>query len=100
MDVYIPTTDELAANITDKVISVFAEMVFIAPKSSYEQRSTLKLVDVFDAIDKKSYGALKSFVNYCTNTIRYYKDEKSTVLLKQVISEVNKFLEDNYYFLA
>ena len=55
---------------------------------------------IYKTIDKKSYGALKSFVNYCTNTIRYYKDEKSTVLLKQVISEVNKFLEDNYYFLA
>ena len=96
----VPTNKELVADITDKVISVFAELVFIAPKSSYELHSAFRLVDSFDRIDKTNYGALKNFANYCNNTVRYYRDEKSVVLLKDVILVVNRFLDENYYFLT
>ena len=59
---YVPSNRELTDNITDKVISIFSEIAFIAPSGSYELRNSLDLVDFFDKIDKTSYGALQSFV--------------------------------------
>ena len=95
----VPSAEDLAENITKKVIDNFAEIAFLAPKGSYELHNSFKLVDYFDKIDKTSYGALKDFVNYCNNSIRYYNNYKVKTLLRQVITDVNKFLEDNYYFL-
>lgn len=95
---YIPTNKELIENITDNVINCFAEIVFLAPANSYELHNSFKLVNYFDNIDKTSYGALQSFVNYCNNSIRYYRIDKVIVLLKDVIAIVNRFL-DSYEFL-
>ena len=96
---YVPSNRELADNITDKVISVFAEIAFIAPSGSYELRNSLDLVDFFDKIDKTSYGALQSFVKYCNNSIRYYKNDKVIILLKDVITSVNRFIRNYDIFL-
>ena len=96
---HIPSDKELSESITETVIGIFAEIVFLAPTGSYELHNSFDLVDYFDNIDKTSYGSLKSFVNYCNNSIRYYKNPKVTTLLKEVIVDVNRFLESNYYFL-
>ena len=100
LKVHIPSTENLARSITRKVIDSFAEIVFLAPAGSYELHNSFKLVNYFDNIDKTSYGALKSFVNYCNNSIRYYRIYKVKVLLRQVIADVNRFLDENYYFLT
>ena len=82
MEVYIPTTKELADNINEKVIDGFAELVFVAESGSYEMRSCFRLLDKFDKLNKASYGSLKHFANYCSNDARY-----------------NRFIDAYEYFL-
>ena len=99
MDFHIPTNQELEADITERVIDSFAELVFVAESGSYEMRSSFRLLDAFDATNKISYGSLKSFVDYCSKVVHYYRNPKARTLLKQVISDVNTFLDCYEYFL-
>lgn len=95
----VPTDKELCDTITEQVIDSFAELVFVAESGSYEMRSSFRLIDAFDKANKNSYGSLKSFADYCSNVVRYYKNPKAKALLRQVISDVNRFLDNNQYFL-
>lgn len=97
---HIPSNKELEDNITEKVIDSFAELVFVAESGSYELRSSFRLIDAFDRTNKNSYGSLKSFADYCNNVVRYYKNPKAKELLRQVIKDVNAFLNNNEYFLS
>ena len=100
MDVYVPTTKELADNINEKVIDSFAELVFVAESGSYEMRSCFRLLDEFDKkTNKASYGSLKHFANYCSNVARYYKNPRAKELLKQIVMDVNRFIDAYEYFL-
>ena len=99
MEVYIPTTKELADNINEKVIDSFVELVFVAESGSYEKRSCFKLLDKFDKLNKASYGSLKHFANYCSNDARYYKNPRAKELLKQIVTDVNRFIDAYEYFL-
>ncbi len=100
MKTYIPTNKELSDNITEKVIDSFAELVFVAESGSYEMKSSFRLLDAFDRTNKNSYGSLKSFADYCSNVLKYYKNPKAKFLLKQVVIDVNAFLDNNEYFLS
>ncbi len=97
--VNVPSNKELEANITKKVNDSFAEMVFLVRSNSYEKRSCFKLVDKFDRIDKCSYGALLDFSYFCSNSSRYYKNEKAKKLLKQVVVDIDRFINSYEYFL-
>ena len=99
MEVYIPTTKELADNINEKVIDSFVELVFVAESGSYEKRSCFKLLDKFDKLNKTSYGSLLEFSHYCNNVARYYKNQKAKELLKQVVTDINRFLDAYEYYL-
>ena len=99
MDVYIPTQKELELNINEKVIDSFAELVFVAESGSYEMRSSFRLIDRFDRLDKCSYGALLDFSHYCSNVARYYKNPKAKELLKQVVSDISRFVSAYEYYL-
>ena len=99
MKTYIPTNKELADNITEKVIDSFAELVFVAESGSYEMKSSFRLLDKFDSINKCNYGQLMDFSNYCSNVSRYYKNVKAKKLLKQVVTDINRFLASYEYFL-
>lgn len=99
MDMYIPTTDELANNINEKVIDSFCELCFVAESGSYEMRSCFRLLDKFDKLNKASYGSLKHFANYCSNVARYYKNPRAKELLKQIVTDVNRFIDAYEYFL-
>lgn len=99
MSNYIPTNKELADKINEKVIDSFAELVFVAESGSYEMRSSFRLLDSFDRTNKMSYGSLKSFADYCGNVLKYYKNPKAKVLLRQVIKDVNAFLNAYEHFL-
>ena len=100
MDFHIPTNQELENDITEKVIDSFAELVFVAESGSYEMRSSFRLLDAFDTTNKLCYGSLKSFVDYCSKVVRYYRNPKAKTLLRQVIVDVNTFLNNNEYFLS
>ena len=100
MDFHIPTNQELENDITEKVIDSFAELVFVAESGSYEMRSSFRLLDAFDTTNKLSYGSLKSFADYCSKVVRYYRNPKAKTLLRQVIVDVNTFLYNNEYFLS
>ena len=100
MDFHIPTNQELENDITEKVIDSFAELVFVAESGSYEMRSSFRLLDAFDTTNKLCYGSLKSFVDYCSKVVRYYRNPKAKTLLRQVIVDVNTFLYNNEYFLS
>lgn len=99
MEFYVPSNKELEQNITEKVIDSFAELVFVAESGSYEMRSSFRLIDKFDALNKCSYGALQDFSNYCYNVSCYYKNEKAKTLLRQVIVDIDRFLDAYEYFL-
>ncbi|WP_405305569.1 hypothetical protein [Methanobrevibacter sp.] len=96
---YVPSNKELEANISEKVYDSFAEMVFLVRSNSYEKRSCFKLVNRFDRIDKCSYGALLDFSYYCSNSSRYYKNEKAKELIKQVVTDIDRFINSYEYFL-
>ena len=100
MKFVIPTNDQLEQNITEKVIDSFAELVFVSKSGSYELRSSFRLLDAFDTTNKLSYGSLKSFADYCSKVVRYYRNPKAKTLLRQVIVDVNTFLYNNEYFLS
>lgn len=100
MKFVIPTNDQLEQNITEKVIDSFAELVFVSKSGSYELRSSFRLLDAFDTTNKLSYGSLKSFADYCSKVVRYYRNPKAKTLLRQVIVDVNTFLNNNEYFLS
>lgn len=100
MNFHIPTNQELENDITEKVIDSFAELVYVSKSGSYELRSSFRLLDAFDATNKLSYGSLKSFVDYCSKVVRYYRNPKAKTLLRQVIVDVNTFLYNNEYFLS
>lgn len=100
MDFHIPTNQELENDITEKVIDSFAELVFVSESGSYELRSSFRLLDAFDTTNKLCYGSLKSFVDYCSKVVRYYRNPKARTLLRQVIVDVNTFLNNNEYFLS
>lgn len=100
MDFHIPTNQELENDITEKVIDSFAELVFVSESGSYELRSSFRLLDAFDTTNKLCYGSLKSFVDYCSKVVRYYRNPKARTLLRQVIVDVNTFLYNNEYFLS
>ena len=100
MDFHIPTNQELENDITEKVIDSFAELVFVSESGSYELRSSFRLLDAFDTTNKLCYGSLKSFVDYCSKVVRYYRNPKAKTLLRQVIVDVNTFLYNNEYFLS
>ena len=97
---YVPTSKELSDNITEKVIDSMAELVFVAESGSYELKSSFRLLDAFDKTNKCSYGSLKSFADYCGNVLKYYRNPKAKVLLKQIVMDVNAFLDNNEYFLS
>lgn len=99
MKFVIPTNKQLEQNITKKVIDSFAELVFVAESGSYEMRSSFRLIDKFDSINKCSYGALMEFSNYCNSISRYYKNEKARTLLKQVVTDIDRFLSSYEHFL-
>ena len=100
MKVYVPTSKELEKNITEKVIDSFSELVFVAESGSYEMRSCFRLLDEFDKkTNKANYGSLKHFANYCSNVARYYKNPKAKELLKQIVSDVDRFIDTYEYFL-
>lgn len=99
MKFVIPTNKQLEQNITEKVIDSFAELVYVSESGSYELRSSFKLLDKFDSINKCSYGALMDFSNYCISVSRYYKNEKAKILLRQVVSDIGKFLASYEPFL-
>lgn len=100
MKFVIPTNDQLEQNITEKVIDSFAELVFVSESGSYELRSSFRLLDAFDTTNKLCYGSLKSFADYCSKVVRYYRNPKARTLLRQVIVDVNTFLNNNEYFLS
>ena len=100
MKFVIPTNDQLEQNITEKVIDSFAELVFVSESGSYELRSSFRLLDAFDTTNKLCYGSLKSFADYCSKVVRYYRNPKARALLRQVIVDVNTFLNNNEYFLS
>ena len=100
MKFVIPTNDQLEQNITEKVIDSFAELVFVSESGSYELRSSFRLLDAFDTTNKLCYGSLKSFADYCSKVVRYYRNPKARALLRQVIVDVNAFLNNNEYFLS
>ena len=100
MKFVIPTNDQLEQNITEKVIDSFAELVFVSESGSYELRSSFRLLDAFDTTNKLNYGSLKSFADYCSKVVRYYRNPKARALLRQVIVDVNAFLNNNEYFLS
>ncbi len=89
---YVPSNKELEKNISEKVIDIFAELVFVAESGSYEMRSSFRLIDKFESINKCSYGSLMDFSEYCTNVSKYYKNIKAKNLLKQVISDISRFI--------
>ena len=97
---HVPTSKELSDNITEKVIDSMAELVFVAESGSYELKSSFRLLDAFDKTNKNSYGSLKSFADYCGNVLKYYRNPKAKVLLKQIVMDVNAFLDNNEYFLS
>ena len=100
MKVYVPSSNELEKNITEKVIDSFSELVFVAESGSYEMRSCFRLLDEFEKkTNKASYGSLKHFANYCSNVARYYKNPKAKELLKQIVSDVDRFIDTYEYFL-
>ncbi|WP_296848167.1 hypothetical protein [uncultured Methanobrevibacter sp.] len=99
MEVYIPTTKELADNINEKVIDSFAELVFVAESESFEMKSCFRLLDKFDKLNKASYGALLDFSHYCNNVARYYKNQKAKSLLKQIVADIGRFLNSYEHFL-
>lgn len=99
MKIYVPTDKELRDNINEKVIDSFAELVFVAESGSYELKSSFRLIDRFDRLDKCSYGALLDFSYYCSNVARYYKNEKAKELLKQVIIDIDRFINAYEYYL-
>ena len=99
MDMYIPTTDELANNINEKVIDSFCELCFVAESGSYEMRSCFRLLDTFDQLNKASYGALLEFSDYCSNVAKYYTNPKAQELLKQIVIDISRFTECYEYFL-
>ena len=90
---YIPTNKELSDNINEKFIDIMAELVFVAESGSYEMKSSFRLIDSFDRLAKCSYGALLNFSYYCRNVSKYYKNPKAKELLKQVVNDINKFLD-------
>ena len=96
---HVPTNKELEANITEKVMDSFAELVFVAESGSYEMRSAFRLLDSFEKSNKKSFGSLLEFSDYCSNVAQYYTNEKAKTLLKQVVKDIDHFLGDNQYFL-
>ena len=96
---HIPTNKELADNINEKVIDSFAELVFVVESGSYEMRSCFRLLDRFDKMNKASYGALLEFSHYCSNVARYYKNPKAKALLKQIVADIDRFLDSYQYFL-
>jgi len=97
--VYVPSNKELEENISEKVYDSFAEMVFLVRSNSYEKKSCFKLVNRFDRIDKCSYGALLDFSHYCINSSRYYRNKKAKELLKQVVTDIDRFINSYEYFL-
>lgn len=97
---YIPTNDELIEQVTTPINDLFAEAIFIVRSGTYERQNMLKLVDAFDKTNKLSYGSLKSYTNFVSNSIRYYTCSKAIELLKLVIITINRYLEYNYYFLS
>ena len=97
---YVPTSKELSDKIKKKVIDSMAELVFVAESGSYELKSSFRLLDAFDKTNKCSYGSLKSFADYCGNVLKYYRNPKAKVLLKQIVMDVNAFLDNNEYFLS
>ena len=50
-------------------------------------------------MNKASYGSLKHFANYCSNDARYYKNPRAKELLKQIVTDVNRFIDAYEYFL-
>ena len=62
-------------------------------------RSCFRLLDKFDKLNKASYGSLKHFANYCSNVVRYYKNPRAKELLKQIVTDVNRFIDAYEYFL-
>ena len=99
MEVYIPTTKELADNINEKVIDSFAELVFVAESGSYEMRSCFRLLDKFDKLNKASYGSLLEFSHYCNNVARYYKNPQAKTILKTIVVDIDRFINSYEYFL-
>ena len=97
---HIPTNDELIEQVTTPINDLFAEAIFIVRSGTYERQNMLKLVDAFDKTNKLSYGSLKSYTNFVSNSIRYYTCSKAIELLKLVIITINRYLEYNYYFLS
>ena len=97
--VHVPSNEELIEQVTTPINDLFAEAIFIV-RSTYERRNMLKLVDAFDKTNKLSYGSLKSYTNFVSNSIRYYTCSKAIELLKLVIITINRYLEYNYYFLS
>ena len=96
---HIPTNDELIEQVTAPINDLFAEAIFIVRSGTYERQNMLKLVDAFDKTNKLSYGSLKSYTNFVSNSIRYYTCSKAIELLKLVIITINRYLEYNYYNL-
>jgi len=96
---HIPTNDELIEQVTTPINDLFAEAIFIVRSGTYERQNMLKLVDAFDKTNKLSYGSLKSYTNFVSNSIRYYTCSKAIELLKLIIT-INRYLEYNYYFLS
>lgn len=99
MEFYVPSNKELEQNITEKVTDSFAELVFVTESGSYEKRSSFRLIDKFDALNKCSYGALLEFSYYCFNVSRYYQNPKAKALLRQVVADIDRFLANYEHFL-
>ena len=99
MEVYVPTTKELADNINEKVIDSFAELVFVAESQSYEMRSCFKLLDKFDKLNKASYGALLDFSHHCSNVARHYRNPQAKTILKNIVADIDRFINSYEYFL-